>query len=121
MKNHTMQFFLTLAFLVFILIMQAQAAKASSVIYYLQNNATVQSVGAEGNTNYAASPTTIPYKNLLKNGTMGTQMSLTYDTPNANENTVLLFYLPTNYSVQLKFLQIAHLLLSGHLTKLLNT
>jgi hypothetical protein len=105
MKNHTMQFFLTLAFLVFILIMQAQAAKASSVAtnvtYYLENNATIQSVGFDGNTNYLVSgtKTSTTYKNLLKNGTMGTQSNINYFTPNSAQNTAFQFYLPFNYSV----------------------
>lgn len=56
---------------------------ATSFIYYFENNATVGnvSVGADGTTNYSASTTVIsviPYKNLMKNGTMGTAANISY-------------------------------------------
>ncbi|MCZ7406584.1 MAG: hypothetical protein O8C67_16880, partial [Candidatus Methanoperedens sp.] len=76
---------------------------ATSFIYYLENNATVQSVGANGNTNFSASGATIlvlPYKNLLKNATAGTQANIGYTTASRSvEYQVFLFYLPYNYSV----------------------
>lgn len=74
----------------------------NNAIYYLENNATNRSVGADGITNYTASGSTItiiPYKNLLKNGTMGTTTTLTFSAPKITPNIeAFRFYLPFNYS-----------------------
>ncbi len=75
---------------------------ATSYIYYFENNATNQSVGADGNTTFNASGTTItvlPYKNLLKNGTMGTTTQITFGALQNTLYELFRFYLPINYSV----------------------
>lgn len=74
---------------------------ATTYTYYFENNATVQSVGADGNTEYSTSGTTItaiPYDNLLDLGPMGTQANIRYTTTVTTEVQIFRFYLPFNYS-----------------------
>ncbi|MCZ7400001.1 MAG: hypothetical protein O8C62_10075 [Candidatus Methanoperedens sp.] len=79
-------------------------AVATSFIYYLENNNTIQSLGADGNTEYSASGTTVmlstrPYVNLLKNGTMGTNANIRFTTTSTTtEYELFRFYLPFNYT-----------------------
>ncbi len=75
---------------------------STSYTYYFENNATNQSVGADGNTSYYASGSTVttPYKNLLKNGTMGATTTLIVTTPKSTTDIeAFRFYLPFNYSM----------------------
>lgn len=75
---------------------------ATDVTYYLENNASSQSTGADGNTDYNASDTiigTVPYKNLLKNDAMGVQENISYPVNAGQTYEVFRFYLPFNYSV----------------------
>ncbi|MCZ7404178.1 MAG: hypothetical protein O8C67_04510, partial [Candidatus Methanoperedens sp.] len=80
-------------------------ALATNFIYYLENNNTIQSLGADGNTEYSASGTTIPlwtrpYINLLKNGTMGTNANMRFTTTSRTvEYELFRFYLPFNYTM----------------------
>ena len=81
-------------------LIMSNATSAASVIYYLRNNATVQSVGVDGDTNYSATGTTItvvPYKNLLQKNT-GARNAIDYTTASTAEVEVFRFYLISNYS-----------------------
>ncbi len=83
-----------------------QPAAADVKIYYLENNNTAGnvSVGADGMTNYSATNTIVPlaqrpYKNLLKNGTMGTVANISFTTTSTTtEYELFRFYLPFNYT-----------------------